>query len=144
MGLINDPQLYKCGIDWAGVTDINLLYDGHWRFDSDFSERWKKYGMPELVGDQVKDADQLQATSPLLQAARIKQPVLLAYGGSDPRVPLIHGTKFRDAVKAGNKDVEWVEYLEEGHGWYLPETRFDFWRRVEKFLARNIGDQAQK
>ncbi|HEX7982682.1 MAG TPA: prolyl oligopeptidase family serine peptidase, partial [Duganella sp.] len=35
MGLINDPDLYKCGIDWAGVTDINLLYDGHWNFTSD-------------------------------------------------------------------------------------------------------------
>ncbi|WP_395408504.1 hypothetical protein ACHMW6_01870 [Pseudoduganella sp. UC29_106] len=33
------------------------------------------------------------------------------------RVPLVHGTKFRDAVKVTNKDVEWVEYSEEGHGW---------------------------
>jgi dipeptidyl aminopeptidase/acylaminoacyl peptidase len=144
MGLINDPQLYRCGVEWAGVTDINLLYDGHWRFDSDFSERWKKFGMPELVGDQVKDAAQLKATSPLLQASRIKQPLLLAYGGSDRRVPLVHGTRFRDAVRAGNSEVEWIEYLEEGHGWYLPENRIDFWGRVEKFLARNIGDGAAK
>ncbi|MEO5935503.1 MAG: alpha/beta fold hydrolase, partial [Duganella sp.] len=27
MGLINDADLYQCGIDWAGVTDIGLMYD---------------------------------------------------------------------------------------------------------------------
>ncbi|USX26462.1 prolyl oligopeptidase family serine peptidase [Oxalobacteraceae bacterium OTU3CINTB1] len=139
MGLINDPDLYKCGVNWIGVTDINLLYDGHWNFSSDMPDGWKQYGMPELVGDQVKDAEQLKATSPLLQAARIKQPLLLAYGGADRRVPLPHGTKFHQAVKAGNPNVEWVEYAEEGHGWALPKNRIDFWGRVEKFLDKNIG-----
>jgi len=38
MGLIKDPDLFRCGIDWAGVTDINLLYDGHWTFTSDMPE----------------------------------------------------------------------------------------------------------
>jgi dipeptidyl aminopeptidase/acylaminoacyl peptidase len=139
MGLINDPGLYKCGIDWAGVTDINLLYDGHWNFTSDLPDGWKQYGMPSLVGDQVKDADQLKATSPLLQAARITQPLLLAYGGADMRVPLPHGTKFYKAVKQTNPHVEWIEYEEEGHGWALPKNRIDFWGRVERFLDKNIG-----
>jgi len=100
--------------------------------------------MPVLVGDQEKDAEQLKATSPLLQAARIKQPLLLAYGGSDHRVPLYHGSKFYKAVKETNPQVEWVEYEEEGHSWVLPKNRIDFWNRVEKFLARNIGDAAPK
>jgi len=143
MGLVNDQDLYQCGLNWAGVTDIKLLYTGHWMFTSDMSERWKQYGMPELVGDQEKDAVQLKATSPLEQAARIKRPLLLAYGAADERVPLVHGTKFRDAVKATNKDVEWIEYLEEGHGWRLPQNRIDFWTRVEKFLNRHIGQKQE-
>jgi len=141
MGLINDPDLYKCGVNWVGVTDINLLYDGHWNFSSDMPDGWKQYGMPELIGDQVKDAEQLKATSPLQQASRIKQPLLLAYGGADRRVPLPHGTKFYQAVKETNPNVEWIEYEEEGHGWALPKNRIDFWGRVEKFLDKNIGGQ---
>ncbi|KQQ47773.1 dipeptidyl aminopeptidase [Duganella sp. Leaf126] len=139
MGLINDKDLYKCGIDWAGVTDINMLYDGHWNFTSDLAEEWKHYGMPQLVGDQVKDAEQLKATSPLLRAAEITQPLLLAYGGADMRVPLPHGTKFYNAVRQTNPNVEWIEYPEEGHGWALPKNRIDFWGRVEKFLDKQIG-----
>ncbi|TYQ07285.1 UNVERIFIED_ORG: dipeptidyl aminopeptidase/acylaminoacyl peptidase [Zoogloea ramigera] len=139
MGLINDPDLYKCGINWIGVTDIDLMYDSGWRYSSDMSAGWKQYGMPELVADQVKDAAQIQATSPLRRAAEIRQPLLLAYGGADVRVPLNHGIKFYDAVKKTNPNVEWVEYEEEGHGWALPKNRIDFWGRVEKFLDKQIG-----
>ena len=139
MGLINDPDLYKCGVEWAGVTDINLMYDGSWFYTSDMSEDWKQYGMPQMIGDQVKDAAQLKATSPLEQASRIKQPLLMAYGTADMRVPLPHGTKFYKAVKQTNPNVEWIEYDEEGHGWKLPKNRIDFWGRVEKFLDKNIG-----
>ncbi|MFZ6645654.1 alpha/beta fold hydrolase [Undibacterium sp. TJN25] len=136
MGLIRNPELFRCGIDWVGVTDINLLYDVVW---SDLDDQWGKYGMPVLVGDQVKDAAQLKATSPLLNAAKITQPLLLAYGGSDRRVPIVHGTAFYKAVKATNPKVEWVEYPEEGHGWRLLKNNVDFWNRVEKFLGQNIG-----
>jgi len=139
MGLVRDPDLYQCGVNWVGVTDINLMYTGHWRYASDVPEEYKRYGMPDLIGDPVKDAEQLMATSPLQQAARIHQPLLLAYGTADERVPMIHGTKFRDAVRAVNKDVEWIEYEDEGHGWSLPQNRIDFWTRVERFLDRNIG-----
>ncbi|NVD99804.1 S9 family peptidase [Massilia sp. BJB1822] len=143
MGLARNPELFKCGINWVGVTDIQLMYTGHWSAVSDLPEQWKEYGMPQLIGDPEKDAEQLNATSPLLLAARIRQPLLLAYGGADQRVPIYHGTKFRDAVKAHNKDVEWIEYAEEGHGWTLPKNRIDFWGRVEKFLDRNIGAGAK-
>jgi dipeptidyl aminopeptidase/acylaminoacyl peptidase len=116
MGLVNDPGLYKCGIEWAGVTDINLMYDGGWFYVSDMNSDYKRYGMPQLIGDQVQDAQQLQATSPLAQAARITQPLLLGHGSADRRVPLQHGTQFYQAVKQTNPNVEWVQYEEEGHG----------------------------
>ncbi|MFZ6645655.1 alpha/beta hydrolase family protein [Undibacterium sp. TJN25] len=136
MGLIRNPELFRCGIDWVGVTDINLLYNIVW---SDLDSQSEKYDMPLLVGDQIKDAEQLKATSPLRNAAKITQPLLLAYGGSDTRVPIDHGTAFYRAVKATNSRVEWVEYPEEGHGWRLLKNNVDFWTRVEKFLGQNIG-----
>jgi dipeptidyl aminopeptidase/acylaminoacyl peptidase len=138
MGLVNDPDLYRCGIEWAGVTDIDLMYSIS-VYTSDTSDEQKKHSMPIMIGDREKDAAQLRATSPLEQAGRIKQPLLMAYGGSDRRVPLEHGTKFRDAVQKGNPNTEWVEYPEEGHGWSLVKNRVDFWTRVEKFLDRNLG-----
>jgi len=139
MGLIRDPELYRCGVEWSGVTDMKLMVTGHWLYSDDFSQAWRNYGMPELIGDPEKDAERFKATSPIEQAQRITQPLLMAHGGADLRVPLIHGTRLRDAVQRANNQVEWIEYGQEGNGWFLPETRIDFWNRVERFLDRNIG-----
>lgn len=139
MGLVKDPDLYKCGVNWVGVSDINLMYNDSWTYRSDLTDDWRKYGMPVLIGDKEKDAAQLKATSPIEQAARLTQPLLMAYGGNDERVPLHHGKKFLEAVQRTNKNVEWIEYPEEGHGWQLTKNRIDFWKRVEKFLNQHIG-----
>jgi dipeptidyl aminopeptidase/acylaminoacyl peptidase len=143
MGLIRDPDLYKCGVEWVGVTDIKLMYDGQWNFRSSLPAEWKQYGMPELVGDPVKDAAQLAATSPLQQVARIHQPLLMAYGGVDRQVPIYHGQKLYEALGKTNRNVEWIEYNEEGHGWSLPKNRFDFYGKMAAFLDKNIGPGAQ-
>ena len=47
--------------------------------------------------------------------------------------------KFYAAVKKTNPRVEWIEYPDEGHGWYYERNKVDFWTRVEKFLNQNIG-----
>jgi len=142
MGLAKDPDLYRCGIEWAGVTDIELMYTGTWFSEPNFLDGYLHYGMPYLIGDPVKDAAQLQATSPIQQAARIRQPLLLAYGQLDGLVPLHQGIMFRDAVKRTNRQVEWVVYDGEGHEWSLEKNRIDFWKRVERFLDRHIGPAA--
>lgn len=139
MGLVKEPGLYKAGVNWVGVTDIELMYSIGWSDFLDADNPWVRYGMPRMIGDPGKDAAQLAATSPLKLAARIKQPVLLAYGEDDLRVPLPHGTKMRDAlIASGNRNVEWVEYAGEGHGWNLEKNNYDFWSRVERFLARHL------
>ena len=137
MGLVNDPQVYRCGIDWVGVTDIDLLYTAEW---NDASDADKTYGMPQLIGDRVADAAQLKATLPILNASKIHAPLLMAYGGEDYRVPIVHGEKMHAALmKQPGADVEWVVYGQEGHGWIAMDTRLDFWNRVAAFLDKNIG-----
>jgi dipeptidyl aminopeptidase/acylaminoacyl peptidase len=137
MGLINDPQIYRCGIEWEGPTDIDLIYTATW---GDASDTYKTYGMPRLIGDRVADAAQLKATSPILNAGKIHAPLLMAYGGEDFRVPLEHGKKMRAALaKQSSPDVEWVVYDEEGHGWRALSTKVDFWNRAASFLDKNIG-----
>jgi dipeptidyl aminopeptidase/acylaminoacyl peptidase len=135
MGLIRYPELYRCGVNWVGVTDLDLMYTARW---SDFSELWKEYGMPVLVGDPKKDAKQLADTSPMKLASKLTQPLLMAYGDVDYRVPIQHGVQLRDAVASHNQNLEWVTYADEGHGWVLEANDIDFWTRVEKFLDRHL------
>ncbi|HEY8974006.1 MAG TPA: prolyl oligopeptidase family serine peptidase [Burkholderiaceae bacterium] len=139
MGLVRYPDLYRCGVAWAAVSDIDLMYDIYW---SDADAEQKAFEMPALIGDQVKDAAQLAATSPLRQAARITHPLLLAHGGIDRRVPIEHATKLRSALEAAHAPVTWVEYKDEAHGWKKPETRIAFYQQMLDFLDANIGAKA--
>lgn len=136
MGLARNPERWKCGINYVGVTDISLMYDVAWS-DSAYST-FMQYNAKEMIGDPEKDGAQLKATSPIEQADRIKAPVLMAYGGRDRRVPLIHGQKMRDALQSRNAPVEWIVYGEEGHGFLVEATRFDFYRRVAAFLDKHL------
>ncbi len=136
MGLIRDPELFRCGFEFAGVTDIGLMYSIWW---SDASDEVRKYGYPTLIADPEKDAAQIAETSPLKNAKRLTQPLLMAHGDNDARVPIKHGKKFRDAVADTNKNVEWIVYYDEGHGFYHDEHRIDYWKHVEAFLHRCLG-----
>jgi dipeptidyl aminopeptidase/acylaminoacyl peptidase len=138
MGLARYPDLYRCGFQWAGVTDLDLMYTSRW---SDMSEMSREYGMPALLGDRVRDAKQLAETSPVNLAAKIRQPLLMAYGRLDRRVPIQHGARMRDALAAHNSRVEWIEYPDEAHGWWFEATEVDFWTRVERFLDKSLNSR---
>lgn len=140
MGLAKDGDLFRCGINWVGVTDLELMFTANW---TDVTESVRRYSLAETLGDPKRDAERLRATSPLYLTDKIRAPVLLAYGAADLRVPIEHGRKFRAELEKTNKDVEWVVYGDEGHGWAKLENRVDFWTRVEKFLDRNIGSGAR-
>lgn len=139
MGLVRDPGQYRCAVSWVGVTDPRLMYEVPW---SDTSVYSKLFTMPKAVGDPKADAAMLAANAPVEQAAKIKVPVLLAYGAKDLRVPFVHGEKMRDALAAAGNPPEWIVYDNEGHGWERPANRFDFWRRVEAFLAKHLSDKS--
>jgi dipeptidyl aminopeptidase/acylaminoacyl peptidase len=136
MGLVKDGDLFKCAVARVAVTDLLLLHDGNW---TDVSEPFRRYGLPQLLGDRRADEAMLIAHSPLHQAARIRNPLLLGHGSLDRRVPVEHGRRLRDAVKAHNQQVEWVEYEKEGHSFSFAGNEIDWWQRVERFLARHLA-----
>ncbi|CAD5367206.1 Peptidase_S9 domain-containing protein [Rubrivivax sp. A210] len=136
MGLIRHPELYRCGAAWVAVTDPRLMFQ--WRVDHDFTDESREYSFPVLIGDPVKDLAMLESVTPVLHAERIKAPLFMAIGGSDWRVAPVHGKRMRDALTSAGRPPEWVEYPDEGHGWLKLETRLDFARRLEAFLARQL------
>ena len=136
MGLVRDPGLYRCGVAWAAVSDPRLMFK--WQSISDQSDEIRQYDYPALIGDPVADAAMLTDIAAVTHAARIRAPLLLAHGQRDRRVPVEHAEKLRDAMAAAGHAPEWVLYPDEGHGWLKAANRFDFARRMERFLAEHL------
>lgn len=141
MGLIRDPERYRCGIAWVAVTDPLLLLEGSFWVRDDTSDASRRYRLPEMIGDPERDKAMLLANSPVEQAARIRSPLLLAFGSEDLRVPLAHGKRLRDAMRQAGQEPEWVVYPGEAHGWQQERNQVDFAQRVEAFLSQHLPTQ---
>ncbi len=137
-GLMKTPDLYRCGVAVAALTDISYYFDFN-RWDWGRAV-WADYGARTLIGDPKRDAERLEAVSPVVHASRLKAPVLLVHGGFDQRVPIKSANAMRAALDKYGKKYEWVAYPEEGHGLLDDKNRYDFYRRVEVFLKKNLSE----
>ena len=90
------------------------------------------------VGDVDKESDFLRSRSPLFACQRITAPLLIAQGANDPRVKQAESEQIVSALKAGGKEVEYMLFADEGHGFARPENRLRFYAAAETFLARHL------
>jgi len=132
-GLAFTPELYACGVDYVGVSNL-------FTFMETIPPYWKPMldMMYEMVGDPVKDKALLTAVSPALHADKIRAPLLIAQGAQDPRVNKAESDQVVAALAARGVEVEYLVKENEGHGFQNEENRFEFYEAMERFLARHL------
>ncbi|HEU0231011.1 MAG TPA: S9 family peptidase [Burkholderiaceae bacterium] len=133
-GIVGTPDLYAAAIDYVGVS--NLL-----TFMNTIPPYWKPMleKMHCMVGDPVHDRDRLVATSPALNADRIRTPLFIAQGAHDPRVNKAESDQMVAALKKRGVDVDYLVKDNEGHGFHNDENKFEFYERMEAFLDKHLG-----
>ena len=128
-GLTFTPELYACGVDYVGVSNIFTLMKTippYWK--PLMSEFYEKVGHPE------KDEELLRAVSPVFHADKIKAPLFVAQGARDPRVNKAESDQIVAALASRGIKVEYMVKDNEGHGFHNEENRFEFYEAMEKFL----------
>jgi dipeptidyl aminopeptidase/acylaminoacyl peptidase len=132
-GLVVTPTLYAAGVDYVGVSNL-------FTFMQTIPPYWKPMldMMYEMVGNPETDKAQFEATSPALNAHRIMAPLFVAQGANDPRVNIAESDQIVAAMKERGVEVEYMVKDNEGHGFRNEENRFDFYRAMEKFLAKHL------
>ncbi|ALO35532.1 hypothetical protein CMT41_13020 [Colwellia sp. MT41] len=134
-GLTFTPDLYKCGINYVGVTDVALLF-------SSMPKHWEQG--KELLKIQIGDPDDeilMKRMSPLAHVDKIKAPLMIIQGAKDPRVVKQHATDLRDALEERGitlSDDEWIMKENEGHGFSKEENKIELYTKMEKFLAKHL------
>ena len=136
-GLAFTPEVYKCGIDYVGVSNIFTLMETvppYW-----VPMREKLY---EMVGHPEKEKELVKKASPLFSADKIKSPLFVAQGAKDPRVKKSESDQIVDALKKRGIDVPYLVKEDEGHGFRNEENRMEFMRQMEAFLAKHINNES--
>ncbi|MBT8106819.1 MAG: S9 family peptidase [Gammaproteobacteria bacterium] len=138
-GLTFTPELYKCGINYVGVTDINLLFET-------MPASWKlaRAEMKRTIGDpdDEEDARLMAERSPINHVNKIRVPLLMGYGKQDPRVVLDHALKLEKELKRFEVDYELIIEEKEGHGFRKFENQVEWYTKLIDFLDENLKANA--
>lgn len=135
-GLTLTPELYRCGVNYVGASDLELTFKARgedaYRQPNDFSYQLTWVGpTPEYRA----------ATSPVNLADRIRVPTLHAYGEKDPRVKFDHWTRLEAQLKKHGIAYETLNERKQGHGFRDEKASIGFYGRLEEFLAKHLSPE---
>lgn len=133
-GMTFTPELYACGIDYVGVSNL-------FTFMKTIPPYWKPFleMMYEMVGDPEKDKDLMTSASPVFHVDQIVSPLLVIQGAKDPRVNIDESNQIVEALKKRGIDVPYLVKENEGHGFHNEENRFEAYEAMEKFLEKHLN-----
>lgn len=132
-GVSSTPDLYRCAVSIAGVSDLGLSLNRegpHWGTNY-------QYWLRSIGTDSAAIAEH----SPRLHASRITAPVLLIHGEDDETVPFRQSELMQQALNSAGHQTRLVRIPDENHYWdtWSDEHRFTLFHETEQFLAQNLG-----
>lgn len=136
MGLIKTPDLYSCGVDYVGVSNIFTFFDS-------FPEYWKPY--KEMVKqiwydlDNPEEAKIAKEVSPVFQIDKIKKPLFVVQGANDPRVNINESDQIVKALRNKGFEVPYMVKYDEGHGFGKEKNRIELYQSMLGFFAENFN-----
>lgn len=135
MGLIKTPDLYTCGVDYVGVSNIETFF-------ASFPEYWKPY--KEMVKeiwydlDNPEEAKIAKEVSPFYQLDKIKKPLFVVQGANDPRVNINESDQIVSALRAKGYNVPYMVKYDEGHGFHKEKNSIEFYKAMMGFFKMNF------
>lgn len=130
MGVVREPDLYKCALGYVGVYDLKTMYEAG---DTSTRTRSVKY-LEHVLGT---DDAELAANSPAQNVEKIKAALFIAHGEEDVRVPME-----QYEVLVENLDKHGIPYesmvKDEGHGYQKYKNRLAFYKAMEAFFAKHL------
>jgi dipeptidyl aminopeptidase/acylaminoacyl peptidase len=135
VGMAFTPDEFVCGVDIVGPSNLVTLL----RSIPPYWAAFKRILDKRMGTDSVF----LESRSPLFKADQIKAPLLIVQGANDPRVKQAESDQIVAAMRKNGKEVQYIVFPDEGHGFARPENRLKFYAAAEPFLAKYLGGRVE-
>lgn len=137
-GLTKTPDLYACGVDYVGVSNL-------FTFMKTIPPYWKPYLkiIKEIWYDEDVPEEKkiMEEVSPVYQIDKIKKPLFVVQGANDPRVNIDESDQIVSALRGKGFDVPYMVKYDEGHGFGKEENRIELYKSMMGFYAKHLGKQ---
>ena len=134
-GLTKTPDLYACGVDYVGVSNI-------FTFMKTIPPYWKPYLkiIKEIWYDEdiAEEKEIMKEVSPVYQIDKIKKPLFVVQGANDPRVNIDESDQIVKALRAKGFDVPYMVRYDEGHGFGKEENSIAMYKAMMGFYAKHL------
>ncbi len=135
------PDEFKVGVDIFGISN--------WmRTLREIPPYWESYrkALYEEIGDPYSaDSARLKQYSPLVNADKIRNPLIVLQGANDVRVLKAESDDIVAAVKKNNVPVEYTVFPDEGHGFVKKENEIKGYGQIKTFLDKYLkGEEEPK
>ena len=128
--LVRYPGFFRVGVCLYGVTNLfTLAADTH---------KFEQHYLDSLIGPLPEQAARYRERSPIFQADRIRDPVLVFQGEDDRVVPKAQAEVIVDALRRNGVPHEYHLYEGEGHGWRQAETIERFYETLQASLNQYV------
>lgn len=124
------PELWRCGIDFYGISDFGTLLAG--------TGPWRRTHRAAEYGDPMRHRALFDRISPLRHVDRLAAPLLVLHGTRDPRVAITESEQLVEAMGQRGKAVAYEVFDYAGHGFIRAADRVRAWNAVSDFLQRTL------
>jgi dipeptidyl aminopeptidase/acylaminoacyl peptidase len=124
---------YDAGVDVVGISDLRTFLKN--------TAPYRRILRISEYGDPDKDGDALAKLSPMTYVDRVKAPLLILQGASDPRVPAGEAIQIHDALERKGVPCELMIFPDEGHGARKRENRVLMLGSSIAFLREKLIDK---
>ena len=137
-GLTKTPDLYACGVDYVGVSNL-------FTFMKTIPPYWKPYLkiIKEIWYDEdvAEEKAIMEEVSPVYQIDKIKKPLFVVQGANDPRVNIDESDQIVSALRGKGYDVPYMVKYDEGHGFAKEENSIALYKAMMGFYAKHLGEK---
>lgn len=124
------PDTFAAGADLYGIVNFETFFAQ--------STPWMGAVSGGEYGDPKTQADLLRRLSPIHKLDRIRAAMLVMHGANDTNVPLVEAQQVVDTLKKNGRDVEFLLFPDEGHGWRKIPNRVKSTVTLADFFRRHL------